>query len=138
MKKSTENTQVGPSKINSSGNLCPTGWHVPTDAEWTVLTDYLGGETVAGGKMKRTTGWNDFNGQSGNGTNESGFSGLPGGYRYFYTGSFNDVGYNGYWWSSSESSTAVAWSRNLTHGSGNAFPLSNLKQDGLSVRCLRD
>lgn len=63
--------------------LCPSGWHVPSDAEWTALTDYLGGNELAGMKMKSTNGWEPYEGKSGNGNNESGFSGLPGGYRYY-------------------------------------------------------
>jgi uncharacterized protein (TIGR02145 family) len=116
-------------------NVCPTGWHVPTDADWTVLTDYLGGETVAGGKMKTTSGWQSPNTSA---TNESGFSGLPGGYRFYYDGSFSFVGYYGFWWSSSESSTASAWSRDLVYAYGNADRTYFNKQNGLAVRCLRD
>ncbi len=68
--------------VNDPRGLAPDGWHVPSDAEWTILTDYLGGGDVAGTKMKSTDFWADYEGNSGNGTNESGFSGLPGGYRY--------------------------------------------------------
>jgi uncharacterized protein (TIGR02145 family) len=114
--------------------LCPAGWHVPTDAEWTVLTDYLGGESVAGGKMKTITGWNAPNTSA---TNESGFSGLPGGFRSINTGTFYSVGLSGSWWSSS-GSTALAWYRNLGYNNGNAYRNDNNKRFGLSVRCLRD
>jgi uncharacterized protein (TIGR02145 family) len=116
-------------------NVCPAGWHVPNDAEWTILTDFLGGTNVAGGKMKTTTGWAGLNT---NGTNESGFSGLPGGFRYGYGGTFNSVGYYGNWWSSSEGGTSSAWDRYLDDGDGSAFRSNDLKRDGLSVRCLRD
>ncbi|HIA36920.1 MAG TPA: hypothetical protein EYN89_09405, partial [Flavobacteriales bacterium] len=75
-------------------NVCPSGWHLPTDEEWTTLTDYLGGEEVAGTKMKSTSGWKD----NGIGTNESGFSGLPGGYRYD-DGYYSSIGWSGLWWS---------------------------------------
>jgi uncharacterized protein (TIGR02145 family) len=80
--------------------LCPKGWHVPSDNEWTILTDYLGGESVAGGKMKSvgTAYWNSPNTGA---TNESGFTGLPGGYRS-NGGQFFDVGGRGYWWSSTQ------------------------------------
>jgi uncharacterized protein (TIGR02145 family) len=117
--------------------LCPTGWHVPSDAEWTVLTDYLGGPSVAGGKMKSTGTkyWQSTNSEA---TNESGFMGLPGGYRYNYIGSFSNVGYYGDWWSSTESSTTDAWNRNLYYGFGNAYRNTTNKQNGFSVRCLRD
>ena len=116
--------------------LCPVGWHVPTDAEWTVLMDYLGGESVAGGKMKSTTGWNAPNTGA---TNESGFSGLPGGSRAASNdGLYDLVGYYGDLWSSSESSAAFAWFCFLDLYSGGTARFSNDKRNGHSVRCLRD
>jgi len=116
--------------------LAPTGWHVPTDAEWTTLTTCLGGEGVAGGKMKEagTAHWNSPNTDA---TNSSGFTGLPGGYRG-NNGTFSDVGNGGNWWSSSESDTAGAWSRYLNYGYGSAYRTNDGKKDGFSVRCLRD
>ena len=122
---------------NGNKNVCPTGWHVPTDAEWTVLTDYLGGESVAGGKLKeaRTTNWNGPNADA---TNISLFTGLPGGYRYD-GGGYSTIGSNGNWWSSTESSTNAAWSRNLSSLFGNANSIGGYdKRVGFSVRCLRD
>jgi uncharacterized protein (TIGR02145 family) len=90
---------------NGNKNLCLTGWHVPTDTEWTVLTDYLGGTSVAGGKMKEvgTTNWQSPNTSA---TNTSLFTGLPGGRR----GNGGDYGDNslGFWWSSTEFNTK-AW-----------------------------
>jgi uncharacterized protein (TIGR02145 family) len=119
-------------------NVCPTGWHVPTNAEWYVLTDFLGGQFVAGGKMKTTSGWQAPNTSA---TNESGFSGLPGGFHY-YDGGFFNVGNYGYWWSSSEaleSTTNGAWFRYLYYDeSGIGFQSPYDKQSGFSVRCLRD
>jgi uncharacterized protein (TIGR02145 family) len=115
--------------------LAPTGWHVPTDAEWTTLTTFLGGETVAGGKMKATTLWNSPNTVA---TNISGFTGLPGGYRVYFDGTFSNVGVYGYWWSSSEANTTSAWNRNLNAYSGYAYINYNDKSYGFSVRCLRD
>ena len=122
---------------NGNKNVCPTGWHVPTDAEWTVLTDYLGGENVAGGKLKEvdTTNWISPNTES---TNASLFTGLPGGSRYFYGYYYNDVGSYGYWWSSTESSIGSAWYRYLHYYSEPAYRNYNSKQYGFSVRCLRD
>ena len=116
-------------------NVCPTGWHVPTDAEWTVLTDYLGGQYVAGGKMKTTTGWQSINIGA---TNESEFSGLPGGHRDYDNDVFTNVGGSGTWWSSSESSTTDAWYRFLVYTNDNAYRSSSSKHGGFSVRCLRD
>ena len=122
---------------NGNKNLCPTGWHVPTDTEWTVLTDYLGGESVAGGKMKEvgTTSWNSPNTDA---TNTSLFTGLPGGWRG-YNAYYYDVGSVGYWWSSTEYNTSfTACYRYLGGGSGYAASFGNNKHYGLSVRCLKD
>ncbi len=107
------------SSANPSGvqGACPEGWHLPSDAEWTTLTTYLGGEFVAGGKMKETgtTHWNDPNSGA---TNESGFSGRPGGFRS-YSGSFIEIGNYGYWWSSTEgTSNTNAWRRYLCYNNG--------------------
>jgi uncharacterized protein (TIGR02145 family) len=116
-------------------NVCPTGWHVPTDDEWTTLTNTLGGLDVAGGKMKEAglAHWNTNIGA----TNESGFTGLPGGYRNF-GGTFINVGYYGYWWSSTEFNTTVAWSRDLNYDNGDVYRYDDGKGSGFSVRCLRD
>ena len=97
--------------VNDPRGLAPKGYHIPSDAEWTILTDNLGAK--AGTKMKSTSGWEN----NGNGTNKSGFAGLPGGYRtnvgYFYY-----IGANGYWWSSSEIDTDYAWCRYLNYSYG--------------------
>ena len=122
--------------VDDPRNVCPTGWHVPTDAEWTVLSDYLGGEPVAGGKMK-STGTQYWSSPNTDATNESGFSGLPGGYRY-NDGPFYYIGFYGYWWSSTESSTYDAWLRHLRYLNGDVYRLYPNKKDGFSVRCLRD
>jgi uncharacterized protein (TIGR02145 family) len=123
-------------------NVCPTGWHVPTNAEWTVLTDYLGGEAVAGGKMKSVgtieagTGlWREPNQDA---TNESGFSGLPGGIRFLIYGYFMDFGNYGLWWSSTEQESTLAWYRYLDYSSGYVNGSGYNKHEGFSVRCLRD
>jgi uncharacterized protein (TIGR02145 family) len=120
--------------VKDSRGLAPSGYHIPTDKEWTQLSDYLGGKDIAGDKMKSTSGWED----NGNGTNRSGFSGLPGGFRYNYDGTFGSVGNLGYWWSSTESSPTYAWSRNLYYNNGNAYRYLYSKRLGFSVRCLRD
>jgi len=117
-------------------NVCPTGWHVPTDAEWTTLTDYLGGESVAGGKMK-STGTQYWESPNTDATNESGFSGLPGGNRSNY-GPFHVIGHYGSWWSSTEFGTDYAWSYSLSYDDGNVGRGLVSKVFGFSVRCLRD
>jgi uncharacterized protein (TIGR02145 family) len=121
--------------------LAPTGWHIPSDAEWTELTNCLGGEAVAGGEMKTTgttqagTGlWNEPNTEA---TNVSGFTGLPGGLR-LYNATFFYIGDVGYWWSSSEVNTQSAWNRDLNYNNGDASRNFNVKSNGFSVRCLRD
>jgi uncharacterized protein (TIGR02145 family) len=120
--------------------LCPVGWHVPTEAEWSVLTNYLG-KGVAGGKMKTTgtieaaTGlW--FSPNTG-ATNSSGFSGVPGGGRANY-GKYDGICSGGYWWSSSENGSSLARLCNLNSSNGVADLGSSLKHFGFSVRCLRD
>ena len=119
----------------SAGMLCPTGWHIPTDAEWNTLFSFLGGERVAGGKMKSVTGWKSPNTGS---TNSSGFSALPGGRRYYDVGSFYNVGNSGYWWSSSESEISNALSRGLYYDYAVLDRFNFDKRYGFSVRCLKD
>ena len=122
--------------------IAPTGYHVPTDAEFTILTDCLLGELVAGGKMKSTgtiqagTGlWNDPNTAA---TNSSGFTGLPGGWCDSF-GTFSTLGDVTYWWSSSESSiTSDAWNRFLNHNSASVTRSTGTKGNGYSVRLIKD
>ena len=122
--------------VNDPRGLAPVGWHVPTDDEWTTLSTTLGGDAVAGGKMKvaGTTRWTAPNTEA---DNSSGFAGLPGGGRG-YSGTFGIVGGDGYWWSSSENGSTTAWYRYLFYNSGNISRYSFNKQSGFSVRCLRD
>jgi uncharacterized protein (TIGR02145 family) len=116
--------------------LAPEGWHIPTDAEWTTLTTFLGGESVAGGKMK-ATGTSPWWSPNTGATNSSGFTGLPAGCRYYHE-TFYYIGMFGYWWSSSEVDTPSASFRTLRFDYGNAYRYSANKRDGFSVRCLRD
>jgi uncharacterized protein (TIGR02145 family) len=147
--------------VNDPRGLAPAGWHIPTDAEWTTIENYLGDD--AGKKMKSTSGWNNWdediicinckvasaeykkicsvckgtgkNGKktnSGNGTNSSGFSGLPGGHPSGL------VGKHGYWWSATEASKDTAYNRGLYRSGDDLYSVSYNKSDGLSVRCLRD
>jgi uncharacterized protein (TIGR02145 family) len=114
--------------VTNAAGLCPTGWHVPTDTEWTALETQLGGPSVAGGKMK-TAPWG--------GNNSSGFSALPGGYRSYSAGNFLNLGNGGYWWSSSPSGSS-AWNRVLNAGDSNVYRNSANVRLGFSVRCVRD
>ena len=119
--------------VNDPRGIAPKGYHIPKDAEWTILTENLGFE--AGTEMKSTSGWKN----NGNGNNTSGFAGLPGGCRY-YDGGFSNIGANGYWWSSSEDAqeTDLAWSRYLFSNSDDVVRNYGNKRDGFPVRCLRD
>ena len=119
--------------VNDPRGLAPNGYHIPTYEEWTKLRDYLGGASEASTKMKSTSGWIE----NGNGTNSSGFSGLPGGLRYD-DGAFGDIDSCGYWWSSSEPNTDNAWYLNLDYNDGNVYGHNGNEKDGFSVRCLRD
>jgi uncharacterized protein (TIGR02145 family) len=120
--------------VKDARGLAPAGYHVPSDAEWTVLTNFLGGEDLAGQKMKSTTGWSN----NGHGTNSSGFNGLPGGSR-IEGGNFLNITDGGSWWSSSEESDGYAWNRNLDYYDETKVNRNTFNNyDGLSVRCLRD
>lgn len=126
------------SKTDSSKRkkLAPEGFHVPSDEEWTILYTYLGGDILAGDKMKETAS-SHWNSPSTVASNSSGFTGLPGGYRYDF-GPFFGSGIVGYWWSSTEISTGTAWHRVLINQSGTSNRAAIYKRDGLSVRCLMD
>jgi len=119
--------------------LAPTGWHVPTDAEWTTLTTCLGGEPVAGGKMKET-GTVHWSSPNINATNSSGFTGIAGGFRENLTGTFFNERALGYWWSSSAFDTtgAYAYCRGLRYDTSTADSGINYSQYGYSVRCVKD
>ena len=119
--------------VNDARGLAPEGWHVPTDLEWKMLSNQLGGEDFAGEKMKSSSGWNN----QGNDSNSTGFTGLPGGCRG-YDGDFHHVGSHGYWWSASENDESGAWVRRLD----DSYPYLNRghyhKENGFSIRCVRD
>lgn len=116
--------------------LCPAGWHVPTDADWNILTNFLGGEAIAGGKMKEagTSRWVRPNN---GGTNSAYFNGLPGGLRYS-DGEYHDFGFSGYWWSSTQFLTSRAFFRFLYHQDSCIYRFDNQKNNGFSVRCIKD
>jgi len=134
---------MGDNAVSSSSNpsgvqgICPDGWHLPSDAEWTELTDFLGGTSVAGGKMKETgtTHWNSPNEGA---DNSSGFAALPGGGRGNYDGSFDDLGSYGSFWSATEYDSSIAWSRELYYNYAEVVRDLSNKSYGWSVRCLQD
>jgi uncharacterized protein (TIGR02145 family) len=123
--------------VNNDNQLCPTGWHVPTDAEWTTLTTFLVGESVAGGKIKNTGTLYWVSPNTG-ATNSSGFSALPGGLRS--NSSFSFLTNLGYWWSATENSTNTvkALARFVTNNQFAVTRYSESKEYGFSVRCLED
>jgi uncharacterized protein (TIGR02145 family) len=112
--------------------LCPLGWHVPSDTEWMQLLNYLGGDNFAGHKMKSSYGWE----VNGNGSNSSGFTGLPGGLRH-YDGDFQSGGHYGNWWSSPEAYKDDYYLY-LCHDNGIAQRYRKDYPYGFSVRCLKD
>lgn len=128
----------------NTDKLCPSGWHVPSESEWSELVSFLGGEAIAGGKLK-TTGTIE----SGNGlwyqpnvdaTNETGFSAVPGGMRSGTTGNFSDFNYGGVWWTSTEypSNLAYYFYINNYDGMVGDSETGTGKKDGFSVRCLKN
>ena len=128
---------------NGGKNVCPTGWHVPSDLEWATLTTYLGGDSVTGGKLKETgaTHWVDPNWGA---TNESGFTALPGGFRYYY-GAFSRMWDEGAWWSTTEflwspteKNTTLAFFRVVHYNNDQVSKENGGKNNGFSVRCLKD
>lgn len=118
----------------SSGKLCPSGWRIPTNAEWNILVNYAGGEDIAGKRLKTKSGWV----LDGNGTNDYGFSALPGGTRDGITGSFHEAEVSGFWWSSSENDEYYAWYRKITYKYDNIYRNLGAKESGFSVRCIRN
>ena len=126
------------SDSNPSGvqGICPDGWHLPSDDEWDEIENFLSKDGHSGSEgtaLKATTGWDS----DGNGTDDYGFTALPGGYR-FDDGSFIGIGYFGYWWSATEYLATSAWNRYLYYGDSDLNRLGNHKEVGFSVRCVRD
>ena len=128
----------------NTGKLCPTGWHVATDEEWTALTDFLGGPVLSGGKLKETGDlhWANYNTES---INSSGFTALPGGYRHYQANDYiNTNSYYGnatrygYWWTSSSNSDKSSFGRNLNYGYSDINKISIDNRIGASVRCVKD
>ena len=130
--------------VNDSRGLAPKGWHIPSDAEWTILGTKLGGYNSAGGKMKSTgtTLWTTPNAKA---TNESGFVGLPGGFRdpsnldFMYAGKKDNIfASGGYWWTATEFDPNSAYFRSVWYAHGDLYRVEMNKRNGYSVRCIRD
>jgi uncharacterized protein (TIGR02145 family) len=119
--------------INDQRGIAPEGWHVPTDSEWRMVTLFLGGEDAAGTKMKSPSGWT----HDGNGTNVSGFSGLPAGSRDRF-GKFDYIGHIAYWWCATPYDSGFAWYRVIDEIPWYVYRTNYYKQNGYSVRCIHD
>lgn len=123
--------------VNDQKGLAPDGWKVPSDEDWNELSEYLGGESIAGKKMKYTDFWNGFNDEVGNGTNESGFSGLPGG-QYNNMEHVVSIGNYGYWWSSTSGYKSYYASFRFLNFMVDKLGQGVLpKENCLSVRCMK-
>jgi uncharacterized protein (TIGR02145 family) len=117
--------------------VCPTGWHLPTVAAFETLRTAVGGYSIAGTKLKSTSGWNDFEGKSGNGVDAYSFSALPAGSRY-YDGNYYDEGLTAFFWSSTESNSDYAYYMYLDYDDDNAGLPDDNKNYGFPVRCVKD
>jgi len=134
----TNTSSWNPVPTGNVQGICPEGWHIPTDAEWSTLVTYLGGTNSAGGKMKET-GLTHWTAPNTGATNESGFTALPGGYRDPTSGGvFNTINYWDKNWSITEASSVSAWVRYLEYNTSKANRDSNNKAIGNSVRCIND
>ena len=131
--------------VNDIRGLAPFGWHIASDSEWNTLAVFLGGDMIAG-KLKES-GTNHWNKPNSGATNESGFTALPGSDRYSLSGVFANLGYFGFWWTSTESNESNAWLRYMSYGVvvfPDVFSDNNLrridysKSNGYSVRCILD
>jgi uncharacterized protein (TIGR02145 family) len=122
--------------VHDARGLAPAGWHVPSDAEWQTLIDFLGGTMLAGGPMKEmgTTHWVTPNDGA---TNASGFTALPGGHRN-WNGDYYNITTEAYFWSSTAENDPNAWYRTLYYNNAGTARNHYLKLDGLSIRCVKD
>ncbi|GBU20787.1 hypothetical protein R80B4_00672 [Fibrobacteres bacterium R8-0-B4] len=129
---------------NTAMAACPSGYHLPSRGEWADLakaaggTGDYGGSGAAGKQLKAASGWNDYKGKSGDGTDEYGFSALPNGFRYYADGVFDHAGYYGYWWTATERGGGDAYERYMGYDFGFAGEQGVSKRLGVSVRCAAD
>jgi uncharacterized protein (TIGR02145 family) len=114
--------------------VCPSGWHLPSNEEWLNLINYVGGDNVAGKKLKSTRDWND----NGNGTDNHEFSALPSGYRNNLDGNFKLIGESSYWWSATEYDANDAYKWYMYNNLESFDGQNDHKSDGYSVRCVKD
>jgi len=122
---------------NTAMRACPSGWYLPSDADWDELTDYVGGWETAGTKLKATSGWNDYENRSGNGTDDYGFTALPGGNGKSSDGSSQNVGIIGTYWSASDSNANYAYTRLMGYYGEGTYRGNSHKSIFFSVRCIK-
>lgn len=120
--------------VIDKGNICPTGWHVPSDAEWSILSAFLGGDLVAGSQIKSNSGWN----LNGNGSDSVRFNAIPSGVRYVGLSNFSTEGTSAVWWSATEGDVTDAWFRKINYYHPSLLRYSTNKAHGFSIRCLKD
>jgi uncharacterized protein (TIGR02145 family) len=125
------------SKNNGGKNVCPTGWHVSTDAEWMTLVEYLGGLDVAGDKLKEA-GDSHWNVPNTDASNSSLFTALPGGLREGSNGAFGWITVYGTWYTSTEMTSSSVWARQIHQNETKINRWTNVKTNGFSVRCVKD
>ena len=118
---------------NTALKACPAGYHLPTDDDWTELTDAVGGSKTAGTKLKSAAGWNE----DGNGTDDYGWSAVPGGIGD-YGGDFGGAGMKDLWWSATERDRAAAWYRIAKYNYEYVGRYNDYKKSTYSVRCVQD
>lgn len=122
--------------VSDSRQICPTGWHIPSDEEWRILRDFLGGSSVSGAKLKESglINWAEPNRDA---SNETGFTAIPGGYRYAGYG-FQNLGIEGSWWSSTYYDVNAVWAWSMNNTTGDITRGVGEDYNGLSVRCVKD
>lgn len=123
--------------VNHQG-ICPTGWHLPSATEWDALFNAVGGGQIAGTKLKSSIGWTDQGIYAPVSTDEYGFSALPGGEGWSNSNGFSRIGLEGNWWSTTSSSSTMAWGRRIRYNEESITWLSGFKTNRFSVRCVRD
>jgi len=123
---------------NEAMHICPAGWHLPSAQEWRDLLSYLGGEDEAAKVLKSKNGWKSYQGQDGNGTNESGFNALPGGMRGDNRFAWHYKGEQAYFWTTAPMDLGRAWTRIITNENNRVLSFNPSKKYGLSVRCIKD
>jgi uncharacterized protein (TIGR02145 family) len=123
--------------LKTAMRICPKGWHLPSKKEWQTLVDFAGGNEIAGKKLKAKSGWNNYRGKSGNGTDEFCFAALPGGVGHS-NGNFVNVDNRGSWWSASEDYVNFASGWGMYYISERVYWYMYYKNYLFSVRCLQD